>query len=193
MMGAGVISAGLVGVFAFPAYATPETEELVFSTPVQQELTAVEAEASVELQAPQAKKKPVAPAAAIVLATGEGGQTATVGGHDVPAGKGASGLVGAALAQLGDYQDCTAVVERALRAIGYPVGDLGTLTGQYTPYGKLVTSGGYAAGDILIWPGNHVAIYIGNGQAVHGGWNGTTVIAGLSTIHGYPSAVVRVG
>ena len=50
-------------------------------------------------------------------------------------------------------------------------------------------------GDLIFFysPISHVAIYIGNGQAVHGGWNGTTVIAGLSTIHGYPSAVVRVG
>lgn len=195
MMGAGVISAGLVGVFAFPAYATPETEELRFTTPVQQELTAADADGSVQSSKPEAKEKP-APAPEIVLAnTTEDAVESnnnSVGGKDVPAGKGAAGLVAAALAQVGDYQDCTAVVERALRAIGYSVGDLGTLTGQYTPYGKLVTSGGYAPGDILIWPGNHVAIYIGNGQAVHGGWNGSTVVAGLSTIHGYPSAVVRV-
>ena len=34
-------------------------------------------------------------------------------------------------------------------------------------------------GDIIVYSG-HVAIYIGNGQAVHGGWLGNnTVIAGV--------------
>ncbi|MFC6235052.1 NlpC/P60 family protein [Leucobacter soli] len=194
MVGAGVISAGLVGVFAFPAYATPETEELRFTTPVQQELVTADAEASVQTQLPEAKKEVVA-TPAVVTTTDDAAEDTSNGGFDgkdLPAGEGASGLVAAALAQVGDYQDCTAVVERALRAIGYSVGDLGTIPSQYLAYGSLVTSGGYAPGDILFWPGSHVAVYIGNGQAVHGGWNGSTVVAGLSTIHGYPSAVVRL-
>lgn len=199
MVSAGVISAGLVGVFAFPAYAAPQTEELRFITSGQQQLTAADAEATVQTAVSKASKKPE-PVEAVTVTTNDGTQQAAepqksnYGGKDLPAGKGAAGLVAAALAQVGDNQDCTAMVERAMRAIGYSVGDLGTLASQWAAYGHIVNSGGYAPGDILVWEGQHVAIYIGNGQAVHGGWNGTTVVAG-TTIWGSqsPTSVVRVG
>lgn len=188
MLGAGVISAGMVGIFAFPAYATPEVEELRYYSPVQQ-LTTEDAEGSVALQGPSAQLEPVAPIEAEAPAAG---QDASFSGQDLPAGKGASGLVNAALAQLGWGQDCTAMVENALRAIGYSVGDVG-VTG-FDGYGTVVRSGGYAPGDILVWPGQpHVAIYIGNGQAVHGGFNGTTVVDSYRSMDAEPAYVVRVG
>lgn len=195
MVGAGVISIGMVGVFALPAYATPESEELRFYTPVQQQLTTAEAEADLTLTGPSAELVPVeVPAPAPVEQTPAAAPAvASFSAADVPAGAGASGLVNAALAQLGQGQDCTALVERALRAIGHGVGDLGTLPGHYAPYGQMVGSGGYAPGDILIWSGRHVAIYIGNGQAVHGGFNGSTVVASAFGYEGTPDAVVRVG
>ena len=53
------------------------------------------------------------------------------------------------------------------------------------PGGYVVTDGSLQPGDILIyantggWNGgahyDHVALYVGNGQAVHGGWNGYSV------------------
>ena len=53
------------------------------------------------------------------------------------------------------------------------------------PGGHVVTDGSLQPGDILIyantggWNGgahyDHVALYVGNGQAVHGGWNGYSV------------------
>lgn len=198
MVGAGVLSVGMVGVFALPAYATPETEELRFYTPVQQQLTTANADGEVTLSGPSAELVPVeAPAEPAVEESGAGeadaAPAAAFGGADVPAGAGASGLVNAALAQLGQFQDCTALVERSLRAIGFGVGDLGTLASQYAAYGSYVGSGGYAPGDILVWEGRHVAIYIGNGQAVHGGFNGSTVVASAFGYEGPPSAVIRVG
>lgn len=199
MLGAGVISVGMVGVFALPAYATPQSEELRFYTPVQQ-LTTADAEGEVALNGPSAELVPVeAPvveaeeAGDSAAAAAAAAQVASFGGADVPAGVGAAGLVNAALAQVGQGQDCTALVERSLRAIGFGVGDLGTLAGHYTPYGQLVGSGGYAPGDILIWSGRHVAIYIGNGMAVHGGFNGSTVVSSAFGYEGTPDAVVRVG
>lgn len=80
----------------------------------------------------------------------------------------------AALAQLGRYQDCTMLVTNSLAAVGInfhsgPTGylSLGPTTSNPVP------------GDIIVYSG-HVAIYIGNGQAVHGGWLGNnTVIAGV--------------
>jgi cell wall-associated NlpC family hydrolase len=196
MVGAGVVSVGMVGVFALPAYATPETEELRFYSPVQ-ELTTANSDGDIALSGPSAELVPVeTPAPAPQEEEGDAAaaaaQLAAFSGADLPAGAGASGLVNAALAQLGWGQDCTAMVENAMRAIGYPVGDVG-VTG-FDGYGSIVTSGGYAPGDILVWPGQpHVAIYIGNGQAVHGGFNGTTLVASYRSMGAEPAYVVRIG
>ena len=131
----------------------------------------------------------------------ERARLAVIAAIDIPAGSGASGLVNAALAQLGVSQDCTALVEKSLRAIGYSVGDLNPVQfGAYGPTTRYVHGEtALAAGDILIYNpygdnhGAHVAIYIGGNQAVHGGWTGyTTVIAGLGTYNGLPTHVVRM-
>lgn len=75
-------------------------------------------------------------------------------------------IANAALAQLGVGQDCTALVSNSLRAVGinfhgwpYQYMQLGQLTNNPVP------------GDICVYNG-HVAIYVGNGMAVHGGWYG---------------------
>lgn len=76
----------------------------------------------------------------------------------------------AALAQIGVNQDCTMLVTNSLKAVGinfhgwpYQYLSLGTVTNNPVP------------GDICVYQG-HVAIYIGNGQAVHGGWMGYTTV-----------------
>lgn len=105
------------------------------------------------------------------------------------AGSGNGGLAGAAMAQLGVQQDCTRMVENALAAIGMPVGDLGPA--QFLSVGTIV-GGTPQAGDILVYGNSHVAIALGNGQAVHGGFNGgTTGIGPVDVGQGVPT-VVRV-
>ena len=77
-------------------------------------------------------------------------------------------IVDAALAQLGVHQDCTMLVTNSLRAVGidFHSGPQGyTSLGTWTDYPE--------PGDICIYT-SHVAIYIGDGQAVHGGWYGYT-------------------
>ena len=81
-----------------------------------------------------------------------------------------STIASAALAQLGVGQDCTMLVTNALAAAGishhgWPesYASLGSWTSNPVP------------GDIIIYSG-HVAVYIGNGQAVHGGWNGNQTV-----------------
>lgn len=207
---AAVISAGLVGTFALPAYAAPAAEELQFlGEPVQSLTTAdavpvldvsalpatidedVIAQEEREAQAAEERERLAAEEAqAQQTAAAEQAQAAQA---EVPAGAGAQGIVSAALAQLGQFQDCTALVERSLRAVGYNVGDLGTQVGEYAQYGTVVTGGGYAPGDILIWPGQHVAIFIGNGQAVHGGWNGNQTVVASAWVPSASPVVVRVG
>lgn len=99
-------------------------------------------------------------------------------------------LLAAARSQLGWGQDCTALVENALRALGYEVGDLGPW--GFVSLGRVVPHGEALPGDLLI-RGGHVAVYAGGGVAVHGGFNGFTV---ESSVDGDPFGyvvVVRVG
>ena len=77
-------------------------------------------------------------------------------------------IADAAIAQIGVGQDCTMLVTNSLKSVGinfhgWPAeyASLGTWTNDPQP------------GDIIIYSG-HVAIYIGNGRAIHGGWNGGT-------------------
>lgn len=76
----------------------------------------------------------------------------------------------AAKAQIGVNQDCTMLVTNALKAAGinfhgWPMeyASLGEWTNDPVP------------GDICIYNG-HVALYIGGGKAVHGGWMGYTTV-----------------
>ena len=95
-------------------------------------------------------------------------------------------IVAAAKAQVGVPQDCTDLVQNTLAAVGLTARrdqggyDLGTGIWQYDHFGPRVALSDIQPGDILIYgnagTGAHVAIYIGNGQAVHGGFNGNTVI-----------------
>lgn len=99
----------------------------------------------------------------------------------------AAGLVASAYGQIGVAQDCTAMVENALRSVGIPVGDLAP--GQFFAFGAVV--GSPAPGDLVI-TGGHVAIYVGNGQVVSGGLNGmNTGVHSLSDLPG--ASFVRVG
>ncbi|MHA7220536.1 NlpC/P60 family protein [Arthrobacter sp. MDT1-48-3] len=98
----------------------------------------------------------------------------------------AAGLVASAYGQIGVAQDCTAMVETALRSVGKSVGDLAP--GQFFQFGDVV--GSPAAGDLVITAG-HVAIYVGNGQVISGGLNGMNT--GLHNLSDLPGAgFVRV-
>lgn len=199
--GAAVISASMVGVFALPAYANFEPisnePEIVYS---QALTTGSAAELAIPAHTPTAAQQPL-PEPEVTV---EEAAAASPALPDLPAGSGANGAVQAALAQLGVGQDCTDLVQNSLSAIGIVTSrlkggpDLGV--GGFDQFGKVYSfsEGNLAPGDILVWPGYHVALYVGNGQAVHGGWtNGgrhaeSTVLTG-ATAAGAPSYVVRIG
>ncbi|BCW43191.1 NlpC/P60 family protein [Arthrobacter sp. StoSoilB5] len=123
------------------------------------------------------KPAPVAPApAAKAPATATVQAAATTAAAPVAAAPAAAApavgginaaMVASAYAQIGIFQDCTAMVERALGSAGIPVGDLAPM--QFMNYGKVVSDP--QPGDMIVQSG-HVAIYIGNGQAISGGING---------------------
>jgi len=108
-------------------------------------------------------------------------------------GKGAS-IAAAAYAQLGVAQDCTALATNSLAAVGinyhgWPAG--------YLSLGRTVSAAEAQPGDLAYYENGgmgmaHIAVYVGNGQAVHGGWNGGTT-ALFSVNVGSGPVFIRVG
>lgn len=76
----------------------------------------------------------------------------------------------AAKAQIGVSQDCTMLVTNSLKAVGI---NFHGAPAQYAVLGEWTNDP--KPGDIIIYSG-HVAIYIGEGRAIHGGWLGYTTI-----------------
>ncbi|TLM87511.1 LysM peptidoglycan-binding domain-containing protein [Pseudarthrobacter sp. NamE5] len=147
-------------------------------------------------EAPAAAPAPVQTAAATAPAnTGMGLSYASTTAAPAPApapapaatgtGTGAA-ILASAYGQLGATQDCTAMVEQALRSVGKSVGDLAP--GQFYQYGSTV--GTPAPGDLVITAG-HVGVYAGDGQVVSGGVDGyKTEVHSISWLGG--ASFVRV-
>ncbi|KHL03859.1 NlpC/P60 family protein [Sinomonas humi] len=107
--------------------------------------------------------------------------TATAAVQTAPAasssGKGAA-IAAAAYAQLGVHQDCTMLVTNALAAVGiyfhgWPA--------DYMSLGHIVSAGEAQPGDLVYYQNGgmgmaHIAVYVGNGMAVHGGWDGDNTV-----------------
>ena len=101
--------------------------------------------------------------------------TAAPAAKSSASGKGAS-IAAAAYAQLGVSQDCTMLATNSLAAVGinyhgWPAG--------YLSLGRTVSAAEAKPGDLAYYKDGgmglaHIAVYVGNGQAVHGGWNGGT-------------------
>ncbi len=155
----------------------PEPEPVVET--VAQEVAPVVEEAA---DAAQGAVQKAAPAAAAKPAAAPAKEAAPASASGV-----ASTLVSSAYGQIGISQDCTAMVEKALRAAGKSVGDLAPA--QFLSYGTQVSTP--QPGDLLYYSDGgagvaHIAIYVGNGQAVHGGWTGyTTALASADVGSGY--------
>ena len=133
-------------------------------------------------------------------ATRAGGTEAGVSGGvaaQAPAGIGSGSgatIAAAAYAQIGVAQDCTALATNALAAAGihshgWPAG--------YLSLGRTVSAGEARPGDLAYYQNGgvgmaHIAVYVGNGMAVHGGWNGGTT-ALYSVNVGSGPVFIRVG
>lgn len=134
---------------------------------------------------------PAAPAPAGSEPSGMGIYTASASITPAAAPQAASGvgaaIVASAQSQLGATQDCTVLVEQALRSVGKSVGDLAPA--QFYQYGTPVSSP--QPGDLMI-SGGHVGVYIGGGQAISSGMNGVneTIVHPASWLTG--STYVRV-
>lgn len=111
--------------------------------------------------------------------------TATVTTASAPAaapaasasGKGAA-ILSAAYAQLGVTQDCTMLVTNSLAAVGINFRDW---PAGYLSLGRTVSAAEAQPGDLIYYADGgagvaHIAVYAGNGQAVHGGYNGNQTV-----------------
>ena len=157
-----LLSIGLVGTFSLPAYASPiapsemterygSIQQIATDISVAAPLTMERIEGTTEVEVSY--------------------NTSTITSSAPPSYSG-GGLLAAARSQIGWNQDCTALVENALRMLGYNVGDAGPM--GFAAYGVVIDPSQAQPGDIMM-RGGHVAIYAGNGVAVHGGFNGSTV------------------
>ena len=151
--------------------AAPKAE-VKKETPAVAPKTEVKKETPVATAAPSVAAKPAAPAAAATT------QAAS-------SNKGAA-IYQAALAQLGRYQDCTMLVTNALKAVGinfhdWPIG--------YMSLGTVVPASQAQPGDLIYYANGglgmaHIAVYAGNGQAVHGGWLGNQTVLNSANVAG---------
>ncbi|RKO25967.1 hypothetical protein D7Z96_04225 [Pseudarthrobacter phenanthrenivorans] len=107
--------------------------------------------------------------------------TAKVSTASAPAasasGKGAA-ILSAAYAQLGVMQDCTMLVTNSLAAVGINFHDW---PAGYLSLGRTVSAAEAQPGDLIYYADGgagvaHIAVYAGNGQAVHGGYNGNQTV-----------------
>ena len=132
----------------------------------------VKKEAPVATAAPNVAAKPAAPAAAATT------QVAS-------SNKGAA-IYQAALAQLGRYQDCTMLATNALKAVGINFHDW---PAGYMSLGTVVPASQAQPGDLIYYANGglgmaHIAVYAGNGQAVHGGWLGNQTVLNSANVAG---------
>lgn len=102
-------------------------------------------------------------------------------------------ILSAAYGQLGVWQDCTMLVTNSLAAVGiyfhdWPAG--------YMSLGTVIDASEAQPGDLLYYMDGgagvpHIAVYAGNGMAVHGGWNGNQTVV-FSAYVGSGPTFIRV-
>ncbi|PPB47908.1 hypothetical protein C4K88_15650 [Arthrobacter pityocampae] len=106
----------------------------------------------------------------------------------------AASIAAAAKGQVGVTQDCTRLASNSLAAAGinfhgWPAG--------YLSLGRTVGAGEAIPGDLIYYADGgmgmaHIAVYIGGGQAVHGGFNGNTTVIAPAEL-GSGGVYIRVG
>lgn len=127
-----------------------------------------------EVEAPEAPEAPAAPAAQPAAAI----KVAAAAKAPVAASSKGQAILSAAYAQLGVMQDCTMLVTNSLAAVGINFHDW---PAGYLSLGQTVSAAEAQPGDLIYYADGgagvaHVAVYAGNGQAVHGGYNGNQTV-----------------
>ena len=98
-----------------------------------------------------------------------------------------------ALSQVGIIQDCTMLVTNALKSVGINYHDW---PAGYMSLGTIVSASEAQPGDLIYYANGgmglaHIAVYAGNGQAIHGGWLGNQTVVNSADI-GSGAVYIRV-
>ena len=138
-----------------------------------------ETKAAAQTPAPAAQTKAATPAPAA--------QTKPAAAT-TPSGSKNAAIYQAALAQVGRYQDCTMLVTNALKSVGINYHDW---PAGYMKLGTQVSASQAQAGDLVYYANGgtglaHIAVYAGNGQAVHGGWLGNQTVVNTANVGSGP-------
>ena len=142
--------------------------------------------------APKAETKAVtqtpAPAAQTKAATPAPAAQTKPAATTTPSGSKNAAIYQAALAQVGRYQDCTMLVTNALKSVGINYHDW---PAGYMKLGTQVSASQAQAGDLVYYANGgtglaHIAVYAGNGQAVHGGWLGNQTVVNSANVGSGP-------
>ena len=138
-----------------------------------------ETKAAAQTPAPAAQTKAATPAPAV--------QTKPAA-TTTPSGSKNAAIYQAALAQVGRYQDCTMLVTNALKSVGINYHDW---PAGYMKLGTQVSASQAQAGDLVYYANGgtglaHIAVYAGNGQAVHGGWLGNQTVVNTANVGSGP-------
>ncbi|NGN84068.1 hypothetical protein G6N77_11430 [Arthrobacter silviterrae] len=158
------------------------TVKISFASPVVTSTPAPAVQAPVV--AAQSNDVAAAPAAAVAATPATAAPVITTTEAPAPAAKPAvkSGIgatiAAAAYAQLGVAQDCTALASNSLAAAGI---NFHGWPADYMSLGRTVGQAEAQPGDLIYYANGgggmaHIAVYVGNGMAVHGGFNGSTVL-----------------
>ena len=161
-----------------PATPAPKAETKAAQTPAPAAPKA-ETKAAAQTPAPAAQTKAATPAPA---AQTKPAATTT------PSGSKNAAIYQAALAQVGRYQDCTMLVTNALKSVGINYHDW---PAGYMKLGTQVSASQAQAGDLVYYANGgtglaHIAVYAGNGQAVHGGWLGNQTVVNTANVGSGP-------
>lgn len=145
---------------------------------LEQEMVEVKTSPAPPPPPPAPVVKKVAPVAPAPVAKPVVPKAAPAPAPAVPASGRAALIASAAMGQLGVTQDCTRLATKALAAAGishhgWPA--------SYLSLGTQVSERDAVPGDLIYYANGgmglaHIAVYIGNGQAVHGGWNGNQTV-----------------
>ena len=164
------------------------------ATPAKVETKAVETKKEAPVATPavaKAEEKPVATPAVATAAptvTAKTQAPAAAATTQVASSNKGAAIYQAALAQLGTFQDCTMLVTNALKAVGINFHDW---PAGYMSLGTVVPASQAQPGDLVYYANGgmgaaHIGVYAGNGQAIHGGWNGNQTVLNTANLGSGP-------
>ena len=130
------------------------------------------------VEAPEPVVEAPAPAAPAVATVKVASAAPVAPKAPVAASSKGQAILSAAYAQLGVMQDCTMLVTNSLAAVGINFHDW---PAGYLSLGQTVSAAEAQPGDLIYYADGgagvaHIAVYAGNGQAVHGGYNGNQTV-----------------